>query len=672
MLNFAPYLTSFPLQAGRGARLSSAGYEPVPFFQQRTQTMTGAKAAYRSNMRTPRWLLLAVCAAALFVGLGRPAPAWAAEDAPRQLTKVTLQLKWAHQFQFAGYYAAKAKGYYRDRGLDVTILPATPGDKPMESVAEGKAEFGVGTTDLLMMRAAGVPVVVLAVIYQHSPLTLMLDARNDIRNIHQLARGKIMVAPHETELSAYFAAEGLDINQMNFVDHTFDVEDLKSGRVDAMSIYSTDEPYQYAKEVGPVRLFRPIDGGVDFYGDNLFTTEGLLEKDPKMVQAFLDASLEGWRYAMKHQEEIVDLILATYSKRKARDNLLFEARQSANLILADVVPVGFINPARWERIAQHYAGLDLLPKDMSLDGFIYEQDGIQTLPDWMPKALLGATIVALLALLAGLWLAAFNQRLRREMEEREQAQGALAQRTGELEESNSQKDVLLTVIGHDIRNLFNPLLIYAQLLADPSRKLDPKTVQEYGEKLYEAGRNASEVLENLLEWALVRTGQRQTNLEVTDLGALARQTAGVYSADATLRGVTLRIEAGPPVKVRIDRHQMSTVIRNLVNNALKFTPKDGQVTVRVCYDGKDAKVVIADTGIGMDQDLVSRVLSGASADLATGSKGEIGTGVGLALCRQLVQVNDGRLNIEANPDGGTVFTVTLAVAEDVSASDAAD
>jgi signal transduction histidine kinase len=633
--------------------------------------MTGVNAENRGNVRVSPWLLCAVFLAAVLAGLSSPAPLWAAEDKPRKLTKVTLQLKWAHQFQFAGYYAAKAKGYYRDRGLDVTILPAMPGGKPMESVAEGKAEFGVGTTDLLMMRAAGNPVVVLAVIYQHSPLTLMLDARNDIHNIHQLARGKIMIAPHETELNAYFAAEGLDISQMHFVDHTFDIEDLKSGRVDAMSIYSTDEPYQYAKEVGPVRLFRPIDGGVDFYGDNLFTTEAVLKKDPKMVQAFLDASLDGWRYAMKNQEEIVDLILGSYSKRKARDNLLFEARTSADLILADVVPVGFINSARWERIAQHYAGLGLLPKDMSLDGFIFERDGMDALPAWMPKALLGATLVAMLALVTGLWLAAFNQRLRREMDERARAQGALAQRTGELEESNSQKDVLLTVIGHDIRNLFNPLLIYAQLLADPNRKLDPKTVQEYGEKLYEAGRNASEVLENLLEWALVRTGQRQTHLEVTDLGALARQTAGVYSADATLRGVTLRVEAGPPVKVLLDRHQISTVIRNLVNNALKFTPKGGEVAVSVCHDGKDAKVVIADTGIGMDKDLVDRVLSGASADLATGAKGEIGTGVGLALCRQLVLVNDGRLSIEQNPGGGTVFTVTLAVA-DVPATDAAD
>jgi signal transduction histidine kinase len=592
-----------------------------------------------------------------------PAPPAAAKDPSGTLTKVTLQLKWAHQFQFAGYYAARAKGFYRARGLDVTITAATPGGKPMEAVADGDAEFGVGTTDLLMMRAAGKPVVVLAVIYQHSPLTLMLDGANPIHNIHQLARGKIMIAPHETELNAYFAAEGLDISHMNFVEHTFNIDDLKSGRVDAMSVYATDEPYQYEKEVGPVRLFRPIDGGIDFYGDNLFTTQQVIDKDPKMVKAFIEASIEGWRYAMANQEEIVDLILSDFSQRKSRDNLLFEARESADLILADVVPVGFINPARWERIAHHYAMLGLLPENMDLDGFIFERESSTKIPKWIGWALLAASGIAALAILAGLWLAAFNRKLRLEMEERERAQGALAQRTGELEESNSQKDVLLTVIGHDIRNLFNPLLIYAQLLADPSRELDSKTVREYGEKLYDAGRNASEVLENLLEWALVRTGQRQTTLEPTELGGLTRETAGVYSADASLRGVALQVEPGPPVKVSIDRHQMSTVIRNLVNNALKFTPKGGKVTISVDRDDGNARVVISDTGIGMDPDLVTRVLSGASADLATGSKGEIGTGVGLAMCRQLVQANNGRLWIEPNPEGGTVFTVTLPVSE---------
>ena len=105
------------------------------------------------------------------------------------------------------------------------------------------------------------------------------------------------------------------------------------------------------------------------------------------------------------------------------------------------------------------------------------------------------------------------------------------------------------------------------------------------------------------------------------------------------------------------------MIRNLVNNALKFTPKGGEVSVAVSHTGTVAQVTISDTGIGMDRELIDRVLSGESADLVTGSKGEIGTGVGLALCRQLVQVNLGRLSIESRPTGGTVFTVTLPVVE---------
>ena len=587
-----------------------------------------------------------------------PRAAMAAGQAQVALKKVTLQLKWAHQFQFAGYYAAKEKGFYRARGLDVDIIAAEPGSKPLRLVPEGKATFGVGTTDLLMMRAKGDPVVVLAVIYQHSPLALMVDYTSKYHNIHQLARGRIMVAPDETELFAYFAAEGLKLDNMHFVEHTFDIQSLAKGEVDAMSMYATDERFEYELKVGPARLFRPIDSGVDFYGDNLFTAQKVIDEDPKMVKAFVEASLEGWRYAMTNQEEIVDLILEKYSKRKTRENLLYEARQSADLILADVVPVGYINPARWERIAQHYAGLGMLPKEMNLEGFLWLPDA-RHLPGWAGRLLIAAGIISVIAIAAGLWLAAFNRKLRHEMDERLRAQDALALRTGELEESNSQKDVMLAVIGHDIRNLFNPLLIYAQLLADPNRRLEMETVRSYGEKLYEAGRHASEVLENLLEWALVRTGQRRASLEVLDLGDLARDASSVYGADASLRGVALDILDAPRLKVSVDRHMIATVIRNLVNNALKFTPKDGKVTVAVERAGDRARVRVSDTGIGMDPDLIARVQSGQNADLATGSRGEIGTGVGLALCRQLVSVNGGRLEIDSKANEGTTCLVSF-------------
>ena len=83
--------------------------------------------------------------------------------------KVRLQLKWQHQFQFAGYYAAQAQGYYQAVGLDVEIIPCQPDEDAVQKVLQGKAEFGVGSTELLLLREQGAPVVVLAVIFQHTP-----------------------------------------------------------------------------------------------------------------------------------------------------------------------------------------------------------------------------------------------------------------------------------------------------------------------------------------------------------------------------------------------------------------------------------------------------------------------------------------------------------------------
>src|SRR3990167_11363078 len=88
------------------------------------------------------------------------------------LEKVTLQLKWTHAFQFAGYYAAKEQGYYRDAGLDVSIVEAAPDTDPVRRVLEGEAQFGVGTSSLLLERAAGKPVVALAVVFQQSPYAI--------------------------------------------------------------------------------------------------------------------------------------------------------------------------------------------------------------------------------------------------------------------------------------------------------------------------------------------------------------------------------------------------------------------------------------------------------------------------------------------------------------------
>jgi diguanylate cyclase (GGDEF)-like protein/PAS domain S-box-containing protein len=285
------------------------------------------------------------------------------------LDEVTLQLKWLHQFQFAGYYMAEELGYYREAGLKVRFAEGMPGSNIVANVLEGKAEFGVGTSDLLLQRNEGKPVVVLGVVFQHSAFVLM--ARNT-GSIHDLHGKRLMIDPYANELLAYLQKEGITRDRSNWADYRYDPQNLIGGRIDAMSGYITDEPYHLDRAAVSYQLYTPRSGGIDFYGDNLFTTAQQVLDHPERVQAFRDASLRGWKYAMSHPEEAIDLILTKYSRRQSRARLQFEARNMAPLIQADLVDIGYMNPGRWRHIADTYADLGLLPRNVPLHDFIYD------------------------------------------------------------------------------------------------------------------------------------------------------------------------------------------------------------------------------------------------------------------------------------------------------------
>jgi len=310
------------------------------------------------------------------------------------LEQVTLQLKWKHQFQFAGYYAAKHKGYYRDAGLDVELRELTPGRTPTEAVLDGSAQYGIDISRLLLARKEGKPVVALAAIFQHSPYILI--ARNDgaIRSVHSLVGKRIMFEDKADDIRAYLLKEGAKSVRFTSLLHTFNLQDLIDGKADAITAYSTNEPF-YLDSIGfRYDIYSPRSAGIDFYGDTLFTTDDELKRHPKRVKAFHDASLRGWKYAMANPEEMVDLIIREYAARNSREHLLFEAMQMRELIQPELVEMGYMNPGRWRHIADTYAELGLLPRNFSLEGFIYSPDGKQSDHRWI--FMTGALLAALL------------------------------------------------------------------------------------------------------------------------------------------------------------------------------------------------------------------------------------------------------------------------------------
>jgi PAS domain S-box-containing protein len=293
-------------------------------------------------------------------------------DAPAQpLQPVTLQLKWKHQFQFAGYYAALEKGYYRDAGLDVRIMEGGPDHPPVPTVINGGADFGVSNTQLLLDRSHGAPVVALASIIQHSPLSLVVRRDSGIRTVKDLAGRKLMLGPDDAELQAYFNHSGLNEDSFQKQKHSQDIIDLINRRTDGLSAYSTDQPYALEKVGVEYLELRALDSGIDFYGDVLFTSEQQINNHPDRVKAFRLASLQGWAYALQHPDEIAELIRRNYVPERSYQQLLWEARRYRPFIMPDLIELGHMSPSRWRHIAETYASLGMLPPDFDFSGMIY-------------------------------------------------------------------------------------------------------------------------------------------------------------------------------------------------------------------------------------------------------------------------------------------------------------
>jgi len=368
---------------------------------------------------TPKGRCLRLLAALLFAVLGLSVPA-AAQTAAPPLDSVILQLKWKHQFQFAGYYAAIEQGYYREVGMSVELREAETGMDYVGAVLDGVAHFGVAASELALLRGRGKPVVALAPIYQHSPLVLLALASSKIDSIHELSGKRVMLDPHETEVYAYLKAEDVPIDSITIVKHTYDTTMLIDGSVDVMSAYSTDETYRLQESELDYVVFNPRAGGIDFYGDTLFTSETQVKNHPDRVRKFLEASLRGWEYALANPEKIAELIYNKYSNRHTIEHLLFEARETRRLIQPDLVELGYVNPGRWDSIAQTYTQLGLMPKGASIDGLIYDRNPPNSLRLAL-TALGGSILITAAVTLLALYLYWLNGTIRRQADDLKRA-----------------------------------------------------------------------------------------------------------------------------------------------------------------------------------------------------------------------------------------------------------
>ena len=339
---------------------------------------------------------------------------------------IHLQLRWHHQFQFAGYYAAIEQGYYREAGLDVVIHPGSPGVTPVAEVLTGRAHYGVANSELLLQRLRGQPLVALASVFQHSSSILLSRKERCATTPHDLIGRKVMLMDRQVDADflAMFKNEGIADSAIELLPSSYQISDLAEGKVDAFNAYRTNEPFYLTQQGIGYCVLDPRNYGVDFYSDILFTSEEELRQHPERVRAFTAASLKGWRYAMQHPEEIITLLRQKYDVPKSVEHLRYEAETMRTLILPEVIEIGHMNPGRWEHMADTFVKVGMVRDKRWLDGFLYQPDPHAELAKSHRRLWLASGIAVLLGLIA-LMLYAINRKIRREVALRGQVEAEL-------------------------------------------------------------------------------------------------------------------------------------------------------------------------------------------------------------------------------------------------------
>jgi NitT/TauT family transport system substrate-binding protein len=250
--------------------------------------------------------------------------------------KVSLRLKWLNQAQFAGYYVAKEKGFYKDERLDVTINPGGPQIVAENLVASGADDFahGGGLETAMTAREKGLPIVVLAPLFQKTPFLLVTKKSSGISKLEDMPGKKVSMwfTGMQYIVRGMLKSRGMDPASIVEVPQPVTMAPFVRGEVDVASVTPYNELQSlYADGHKDLVLFDPADYGVIVPRDPIVTSEKMIRERPEVVQRFLRASLRGWKYALENQNEAVDIVMKQNANLK-REHQVAMLREVAVLM----------------------------------------------------------------------------------------------------------------------------------------------------------------------------------------------------------------------------------------------------------------------------------------------------------------------------------------------------
>ncbi len=553
------------------------------------------------------------------------------------LDTVSIELKWYHQFQFAGYYAADIKGFYEEEGLHVDIIEGRPKLDYTKDIISGKTEFGIYNAGLLIDFTRGADVVALNPIFQYSPSILAAKADRNYLNLSDLANARIMVGEEigAEIIKTIFIQQGINIDSIEFIQFNF--ERFKNdSTIDAINTYVTAEVPLLESQGIEIDVFYPWRYGVDFYGDILFTSGTYLKNNRSKVEAFQRATLKGWKYAREHEDEIINYILTldgVNDRGYDFDRLKLEASLTWEYSIPDKIPIGFMSEPRWRTIAGYFQESGIINEEPDLKKFMIQPVQplsvrvSQHLNVILPVLLISSGMIALWILTLRREVSSKTDELKKVFEDRVQVEKESKEH---LLAAFQEKEVILAEVHHRVKNNMALItsLIELQRLEINNQNADSilkeaqlriHTIADIHENLYDH--------ESFMEIPF----KSYVNQQIDNIFSYVEESTTNITVIREIDDLTLNINYSIPIALIINE-----CLTNCLNHA--FDGRDtGMITIHLSNKEENrVNLFIQDNGVGFK------------------TNAESINSVGLTIIRALADQIEADLKIESSESGSKV------------------
>lgn len=507
----------------------------------------------------------------------------------------------------------------------------------------------------------------LGVIYQHSPLVLIMRTERPSDTIERLVEGPLMIEAHSGDLLAMLHRSGLSLDQLNIIerpDNALDLLENKEG-ISSISAYQTDEPYTLVNDNIPFITFTPRTYGVDFYGDNFFTTKAMVKERKDLVERFRSATILGWKEALRDPEKAISYILLETPYGFGREKLRYEARITQYL-MTNLVEPGYMSTERWQHIAETFLQVGMLEKTPDLTGFILET-GPPSLPKWFWPTIFSVLALLMVSMIIALYLNNLNIRLQLEIDLRMKAEKYLRESNQELilareisEEANREKSWFIANVSHDLRTPISAMISLAQIFNHHSKTLQlPDKFQRFLKQLNSSGELLMLMLNNILDHSAFEMDAANNSPEPTDLEESCAGVVNLVQALADEKDISIQVELrGSGGSLLIDRTRLAQIFLNLLHNAVKFSPKGGTICFDLNHRSDLLEIEVRDQGPGIPPEAQQHVFE-MFAKSDQGIARQPAKGLGLAIVKRNVELLNGSISVEQAAPKGAIFKVSI-------------